>query len=360
MTYFGDRIDFGDRIERTVPSSTEESQGFDLVLDAGGSGPVEVPDLAALLQGTYDRIGSDLLITSPDGTRILLTDYFAAAHAVADLTGPDGAVLKASVVSALAGPGPAGHQVAQANGIASAEAIGTVTRAAGEVFATRADGSRVQLQSGDSVYQGDVLETGSDGAVGIVFVDETEFSLGADGRMVLDEMIYDPDSGNGQSGFSLVSGTFSFVSGKIAKLGPDAMTVDTPVATIGIRGTKGLIRVASEDTDFDGAPDFRLEVALLDTGEIVVSTFQGQTQVINQVLTGFRVNLASGLRDFGSDADQSSDDNGRDNDNDSINSGESTESFVVDAQFVQSDPHYCPDSALPAVNEPGSAGRTSH
>lgn len=107
MTYFGDRIDFGDRIERTVPSSTEESQGFDLVLDAGGSGPVEVPDLAALLQGTYDRIGSDLLITSPDGTRILLTDYFAAAHAVADLTGPDGAVLKASVVSALAGPGPA-------------------------------------------------------------------------------------------------------------------------------------------------------------------------------------------------------------------------------------------------------------
>ena len=105
----------------------------------------------------------------------------------------------------------------------------------------RADGTRVEAVSGDSVFQGDVLETGDNGAIGIIFIDETTFSLGANGRMVLDELIYDPDTQSGSSTFSLVQGVFSFVSGSISKTGVDAMTIKTPVATIGIRGTAGSI-----------------------------------------------------------------------------------------------------------------------
>lgn len=333
MTYSGDHFTGAG----TGASAGISTGGFDAVLAAGdGSAPVVIGDLHTLLHGDYARLGQDLLITSPDGARTLVTDFFSGARPVADLAGPDGALLKGTLVAKLAGPGPHGVQVAQAGPDApTAQPIGTVTKAAGEVFATRADGSRVALQSGDQVFQGDVLETGPEGAVGIVFIDETEFSLGGDGRMVLDEMIYDPDGGAGSSSFSLVSGTFSFVSGEIAKLGADAMQVDTPVATIGIRGTKGLIRVSSDDTDNDGAPDFRLEVALLDNGEIVVTTFQGKTQVINQVFTGFRVDLASGLRDFG----LSTDDPDGNGDGDGSNPGETTESFQVDATFVQSDPN---------------------
>ncbi len=47
-----------------------------------------------------------------------------------------------------------------------------------------------------------------------------------------------PKSGEGNSSFSVVQGVFSFVSGQIAKSGSDAMSVRTPVATIGIRGTR--------------------------------------------------------------------------------------------------------------------------
>ncbi|EKV26919.1 hypothetical protein C882_2143 [Caenispirillum salinarum AK4] len=281
-----------------VAAATAGSQSFvntdDATVIDARDGAIVIDNPALLTQGQYMRLGPDLMIVGPDGEKVLLTDYFAM-QTPPDLGGPGAMTISGDLASALAGPrapgqvAQAGEQVAQA-----AEAIGTVTRMDGEVFATRADGTRVRLESGDEVFQGDVLETGADGAVGITFVDNTEMSLGADGRMVLDEMIYDPDGGDGSSQFSLVSGVFSFVSGQIAKSGPDAMQVNTPVATIGIRGTKGVIKVLGADTDGDGEDDLRMEVSLLDSGEIVVTTFQGSTQVINQVFTGFRVVQISG------------------------------------------------------------------
>ncbi|WP_404382174.1 FecR domain-containing protein [Caenispirillum salinarum] len=281
-----------------VAAATAGNQSFvnadDATVIDARDGAIVIDNPGLLTQGQYMRLGPDLMIVGPDGEKVLLTDYFAM-QTPPDLNGPGAMTISGNLASALAGPrapgqvAQAGEQLAQA-----AEAIGTVTRMDGEVFATRADGTRVRLQSGDEVFQGDVLETGADGAVGITFVDNTEMSLGADGRMVLDEMIYDPDGGDGSSQFSLVSGVFSFVSGQIAKSGPDAMQVNTPVATIGIRGTKGVIKVLGADTDGDGEEDLRMEVSLLDSGEIVVTTFQGSTQVINQVFTGFRVVQISG------------------------------------------------------------------
>ena len=55
--------------------------------------------------------------------------------------------------------------------------------------------------------------------------------------MVLDDFVYDPATQEGASSTSVVQGVFSFVSGQIAKNGPDSMVVNTPVAAIGIRGT---------------------------------------------------------------------------------------------------------------------------
>ena len=57
--------------------------------------------------------------------------------------------------------------------------------------------------------------------------------------MVLYEMIYDPSAQQGQAAISLLQGAFTFVSGQIAKTGVDAMVIETPTATIGIRGTAG-------------------------------------------------------------------------------------------------------------------------
>ena len=141
--------------------------------------------------------------------------------------------------------------------------------------AIRADGTRVELEPGSPVYQGDVLQTETGGAIEITFIDDTAFTIGEEGRMVLDELVFDPETNEGSSSFSVVQG---FVSGAIAKTGSDAMTVRTPVATIGIRGTQVAVQAAAEGEEN--------VITLLQeeggiTGEIVVSNSAG-TQVLNE------------------------------------------------------------------------------
>ncbi|MBC8269418.1 MAG: FecR domain-containing protein, partial [Rhodospirillaceae bacterium] len=129
-------------------------------------------------------------------------------------------------------------EIAQAASGADAQPIGTVDTTSGSVVATRIDGTKVELEPGSPVYQGDVIETAGGGSIGVTLADETTFSMAENGNMVLDEMVYDPATQEGSVSISAVEGVFTFVSGQIAKTDPDAMTLDTPVATIGIRGTQ--------------------------------------------------------------------------------------------------------------------------
>ena len=222
--------------------------------------------------------GSELVAAGPGGAAAgggvsLVLD---AGSAGGSLVVPGGARVSGDLAEALAGPAAPG-QVAQAAPAAAAQPIGRVDTVEGEVVVARADGTQVSLSSGSPVFQGDVLETGSGASLGIVFVDDTTFSLGEDARMVLDELIYDPSTNTGSSAFSVVQGVFVFVSGEIAKSGDQAMVVTTPVGSIGIRGTTVAAEIAAEVEqstitllpDEDGS-----------TGEIVF-TNGGGTQFIN-------------------------------------------------------------------------------
>ncbi|MBI4968434.1 MAG: tandem-95 repeat protein, partial [Rhodospirillales bacterium] len=222
------------------------------------------------------------MITGTDGDQILVQDYFATDNPP-DIETSGGAKLAAGLVSRLAGPLAPG-QVAADGGVGRGQPIGNVETATGSVQVTHADGTKEMLAKGAPVYQGDVLQTPQGASVGILFVDSTSLSLGANGRMVLDQLVFDPASQTGKSAFSLVSGSFSFISGQISKTSPDAMVVNTPVATMGIRGTLGV----GEFTPTGG-----LSVAILPeagtsgqfVGEILISNAAG-VQVLNQPNTG--------------------------------------------------------------------------
>jgi hypothetical protein len=99
---------------------------------------------------------------------------------------------------------------------------------------------------GELVYQGDVVQTGADGRVGINFSDGTSFNLTSNARMALTEFVYDPNGKSNSTLISLTKGTFTFVAGNIAKTGE--MKVDTPVATMGIRGTTPHVEVLEDGT----------------------------------------------------------------------------------------------------------------
>ncbi|HEX9701574.1 MAG TPA: FecR domain-containing protein, partial [Rhodospirillales bacterium] len=145
-------------------------------------------------------------------------------------------------------PSSASEPVELAQAAPGGEAIGQVTAVEGQVTITHPDGTKVTAQTGTPVFQGDAVETKAGAAVGVTFADNSTFSLADSGSMVIDEMVYDPGSQSGKSVLSVAEGVFTFVSGEIAKTGVDAMTIKTPVAVIGIRGTAGGGKAGAEGT----------------------------------------------------------------------------------------------------------------
>ena len=239
-------------MERDV-SSTFAAMSADLADQAGGGagttvmaappdgGPVELSHAEWVLAADFSRQGSDLLVDGRHGEHLLVRDYFGhGATPALDLDGH--ATLAGDVVARLAGPLAPG-QFAQL-GASDASAIGTVATVTGEAFVSHADGSREALVQGAQIHMGDVVETGSSGSLGIDFVDGTALSLSESARMVIDAMIYDPAGSDNSASLSLVQGLFVLVSGDVAKTGE--MTIDTPVSTIGIRGTSVAIQAAAE------------------------------------------------------------------------------------------------------------------
>ena len=176
---------------------------------------------------------------SKDGHEFVARDYFRGENR-ATLASPDGANLTGKTVEALAGQ----VDYAQAGGnITPAKVIGQVTKLTGSATAIR-NGVSISLNVGDNVHKGDVVQSGSDSSLGITFIDGTVFGLSSNARMVLNEMIYNPTGSNNASLLTLVQGTISFVAGATAKNGD--MKVETPTATMGIRGTAVLVEI-----DFD-------------------------------------------------------------------------------------------------------------
>jgi hypothetical protein len=206
---------------------------------------VTVPDAHLLFNGEFKRVGtSDLKIVGEDGQSFFIPDYFAS-ETRAHLMSPQGATLSPNVVEALAGPLAPG-QLAQAGGQAASSqpVIGRVDALAGSATVVR-NGVTVALNVGDNVRRGDVVQTSGGSSVAIVFTDGTTFSLNANARMVLDNFVFNPGGTGNSAAISLVQGTFSFVAGQVAKTGE--MRVETPVATMGIRGTAVLVEISASD-----------------------------------------------------------------------------------------------------------------
>jgi hypothetical protein len=131
--------------------------------------------------------------------------------------------------------------------------IGKVQETTGSVTIEHPSGVVVQanLPAGgrnvkvdDSVYRGDLIQTGADGSLGIIFADGTSFKVSANARMELNEYVYDPNGSANSTLINLSKGSFTFLAGAIAKTG--SMKVATPVGTMGIRGTAPHVEILDD------------------------------------------------------------------------------------------------------------------
>lgn len=207
------------------------------------------PDKDILFSADFRRSGTDLLLVRHERSAVIL-DYFRDGGRPS-ITTPEGASLTGAIVEALAGPDSSGQYAQASNATPTRTPIGRVEKVSGSATVLR-NGVPVELRLGDMVAKGDVVQTGADSSLTIKFSDGTVFSLSSSARMVLNDMVYAADSNANSALFTLVQGVIGFVAGRIAKSGD--LKVDTPVATMAIRGTA----VQTEIATFSGTTKFSL------------------------------------------------------------------------------------------------------
>jgi hypothetical protein len=161
---------------------------------------------------------------------------------------------------------------------AAQEAIGAISRIQGGASGTRG-GATQALGPNASVFPNEIVSTAEGTRLEITFRDNTRLTLSEKAKLTLDNYIFNRTAGLGTIKFE-VAGAFRFLSGQVSKLAKSDVSVTTPVANIGIRGT-----------EFWAGPidDQALGVFLIN-GAVTVSNAAG-TQTLSQ--TGQGTNIAA-------------------------------------------------------------------
>jgi hypothetical protein len=138
-------------------------------------------------------------------------------------------------------PAPAPAQPAAAPAQAAAdEPIGNVATLTGSATVTRNNAS-TPLKLQDDIFLNDVLQTSANSSLGVTFADATTFNLTANAKITVDNYVYEDGGKQNSALFDVAKGTVAFVAAAVAKTGD--MKISTPTATLGIRGTTGLVEV---------------------------------------------------------------------------------------------------------------------
>lgn len=142
-------------------------------------------------------------------------------------------MLAALLLSSLAAPASA------QDGIGEAKAVIDVATATGQV------GDR-GLEVGSPVYMGDEVRTDGVGEAQLLFEDGTRMVVGPNSSLVLDEFVFRSQAQENSFAVRALGGTFRFISGEQPK---DSYLIQTPSATIGVRGTVFDFSVTPQQTD---------------------------------------------------------------------------------------------------------------
>jgi hypothetical protein len=148
-------------------------------------------------------------------------------------------------LASLLRPGAARAQAQAPPAQAADNQIGQVATLEGTATVTRASAAApAALKLNDAIFKNDALQTGANSALGVTFDDETTFSLSANTRIVVDEFVYQEGGSGNAALFTVTTGTAAFLASLVAQSGD--MKIATPTASLGIRGTTGVVDVPAQ------------------------------------------------------------------------------------------------------------------
>ena len=126
-------------------------------------------------------------------------------------------------------------------GSAEMQAAGVVKSIKGEVVIFRS-GQALEVGEGMRIFMGDRVQTAETGSVGLIFSDDSLVSMGPASEMVVSEYHFVPIENKLSFVIRIFRGTIAYLSGQISKLSPESVRLETPVMTIGVRGTQVLVK----------------------------------------------------------------------------------------------------------------------
>jgi hypothetical protein len=115
--------------------------------------------------------------------------------------------------------------------------IGSVKTVQGGAIVRRGPDT-IRIREGTHLLLNDTLQTAADGRLGMILQDGTRISLGPNSELKVDRFVYEPVDGKFGLLLRLSRGMLAYISGKIAELSPESVSVDTPVGVLGLRGTR--------------------------------------------------------------------------------------------------------------------------
>jgi hypothetical protein len=120
--------------------------------------------------------------------------------------------------------------------------IGTVKTVQGTAFIIR-NAVRIEAIVGNDIHRFDQLQTGPDGALGVTLRDGTLLALGHEAMFTVDEFAFLPENKKLSFIGRLLQGSLVYASGAIARLAPQRVRIESPLGTVGVRGTRFALRV---------------------------------------------------------------------------------------------------------------------
>jgi hypothetical protein len=161
--------------------------------------------------------------------------------------------------------------------------VGGAGAVSGDVFWSTPDGRMVPITSGTPIYFGEHIVTRPGGRLQVMLLDETVFIVGPDSDMVIDEFVYDPETSVRKVTVRLLKGVFRYITGKVVRQKPDNLKIETPVDTVGIRGTDVELSIAPDNSGYLKLYSGQVEITetktkftfLVNAGELVTFAADG-------------------------------------------------------------------------------------